>query len=244
MEVNNIHRRMAWIHKAFPLQVCLAVWQATAASSLPGKVIGVFLPISAFVAMGFEQISECWTLLWPEASTLLCACIQCHDPGHIPAGCWAKRTLCMSWIDCDGIQRSLTGTFTFLQQLFLPTRDTACWWFFSLAVANMFMIPLGIAAGADLTMQQFFSNNLIPVTLGNLIGGALCVATPYAIAYGRKTSWASTWNRMLDLSLRDHVYWLFWVTAFCRSPAFLISNYKVAEQQGNQFCRSRCCWVC
>lgn len=34
--------------------VCLAVWQATAAQSLGGKAIGVWLPISAFVAMGLE----------------------------------------------------------------------------------------------------------------------------------------------------------------------------------------------
>lgn len=54
------------------------------------------------------------------------------------------------------------------------------------AVANMFMIPFGIAAGADLTMQHFLSSNLLPVTLGNLIGGAVFVATPYALAYGRK----------------------------------------------------------
>ena len=34
--------------------VCLAVWQATAASSLGGKAVAVWFPISAFVAMGLE----------------------------------------------------------------------------------------------------------------------------------------------------------------------------------------------
>jgi len=35
--------------------VCLAVYLATSAKSLPGKVLGCLLPISAFVAMSFEH---------------------------------------------------------------------------------------------------------------------------------------------------------------------------------------------
>jgi formate/nitrite transporter FocA (FNT family) len=34
-----------------------------------------------------------------------------------------------------------------------------------------FLIPLGIALGADLTFSQFIFQNLIPVTLGNIVGG-------------------------------------------------------------------------
>jgi len=54
------------------------------------------------------------------------------------------------------------------------------------SVANMFIVPYGIACGADLTMQTFFAKNLLPVTLGNIIGGALAVATPYWYAFGKK----------------------------------------------------------
>jgi len=35
--------------------VCVAVWQSSAASSLPGKIMGLWAPISAFVAMGLEH---------------------------------------------------------------------------------------------------------------------------------------------------------------------------------------------
>ena len=38
--------------------VCLAVWQATAAQTLGGKAVAVWLPISAFVAMGLEVRSS------------------------------------------------------------------------------------------------------------------------------------------------------------------------------------------
>lgn len=88
--------------------VCLAIWMASAAATLPGKIVGVWLPISAFVAMGFEH-----------------------------------------------------------------------------SVANMFFIPFGIALGADITFAQFVTQNLIPVTLGNIVGGAFCVATVYSALFGK-----------------------------------------------------------
>lgn len=35
--------------------VCMAIWQANAAQDIAGKVLGVFLPVSAFVTGGFEH---------------------------------------------------------------------------------------------------------------------------------------------------------------------------------------------
>jgi len=64
---------------------------------------------------------------------------------------------------------------------------------FEHSIANMFMVPLGIALQhaftpemllelgynsstfADLTVSHFVINNLIPVTLGNIVGGAVIV---------------------------------------------------------------------
>ena len=48
---------------------------------------------------------------------------------------------------------------------------------FEHSVANMFMIPLGIVIGVDpaLTWGNFIFSNLIPVTLGNIVGGGICV---------------------------------------------------------------------
>ena len=56
---------------------------------------------------------------------------------------------------------------------------------FEHSVANMFFIPLGIFLGAEVTWAQFFINNLIPVTLGNIVGGALFVACAYWFVYLR-----------------------------------------------------------
>ena len=52
------------------------------------------------------------------------------------------------------------------------------------SVANMFIIPLGMLRGADITVAQFFTKNLIPVTLGNIVGGALCVMAPFGATLG------------------------------------------------------------
>ena len=52
------------------------------------------------------------------------------------------------------------------------------------SVANMFIIPLGILRGADITIGQFLTKNLIPVTIGNIIGGALCVMAPFGTTLG------------------------------------------------------------
>ncbi len=68
---------------------------------------------------------------------------------------------------------------------------------FEHSVANMFMIPFGIMlsgdpalvakAGVDVANLNLagFMGNLIPVTIGNIIGGALFVATAYWYVYLR-----------------------------------------------------------
>ncbi|MBT8491365.1 MAG: formate/nitrite transporter family protein [Deltaproteobacteria bacterium] len=107
--------------------VCLAVWLAFAAKDVVGKIFGIFFPIMAFVASGFEH-----------------------------------------------------------------------------CVANMYFIPMGIvlkgdAAMADvvtalgakaeaLTWSGFFINNMIPVTLGNIVGGAVFVGLAYFMVYVNQMS--------------------------------------------------------
>ncbi|MGE5592250.1 MAG: formate/nitrite transporter family protein [Betaproteobacteria bacterium] len=75
---------------------------------------------------------------------------------------------------------------------------------FEHSVANMFFVPLGIFAGGDpayvafartpqalaaqvpvlrATWKTFFSNNLIPVTLGNIVGAGLFVGMAYWYVY-------------------------------------------------------------
>lgn len=86
--------------------VALAVWTAFAAHDIPGKILAIWFPVMAFVAMGFEH-----------------------------------------------------------------------------SVANMFFIPTAIFYGADVTWGQFIVNNLIPATLGNIVGGSLLTGGLYWYVY-------------------------------------------------------------
>jgi len=66
---------------------------------------------------------------------------------------------------------------------------------FEHSIANMYFIPMGLAlkgqalieASANLTVGGMIVKNLIPVTLGNIVGGAFFVATLYWIVYVRKS---------------------------------------------------------
>lgn len=75
----------------------------------------------------------------------------------------------------------------------LPAKFLACWipvgTFVMLgyehSIANMFFIPAGMLEGADVTMVGLF-HNLIPVTLGNIVGGALLVGTLFNRLHSKK----------------------------------------------------------
>ena len=53
------------------------------------------------------------------------------------------------------------------------------------SVANMFMVPLGIALGANVSFAQFLTSNLLPVTLGNTVAGVACMGLTYSLMYGK-----------------------------------------------------------
>jgi formate/nitrite transporter len=87
--------------------VCMAVFLSGQAQDMTGKMVGIWFPISCFVAIGFE---------------------------HIPA--------------------------------------------------NMYMIPLGMLAGADVTVWEVIWKNFIPTTLGNIFAGSIIVACGYSYSFG------------------------------------------------------------
>ncbi|KXZ40466.1 formate/nitrite transporter [Alkalithermobacter thermoalcaliphilus JW-YL-7 = DSM 7308] len=54
---------------------------------------------------------------------------------------------------------------------------------FEHSIANMFFLPLAKFAGADMTWVEIFTKNIIPSTLGNIVGGAIIVPVVYYFAY-------------------------------------------------------------
>lgn len=103
--------------------VCIAVWMAFAATTVSGKILGLYFPIMFFVLCGFEH------------------CVA--NMYYISAGLFAKT------------------------------------------------IPTYLEAAKDinivnLTWANFFLKNLLPVTIGNIIGGTFLVGYIYWFIYLRK----------------------------------------------------------
>lgn len=89
--------------------VALAMWLSFAAKDITGKILGIWFPVMAFVAIGFEH-----------------------------------------------------------------------------SIANMFFIPTAMFYGADISISQFIINNLIPATLGNIVGGGVMVGMLYWYVYDKE----------------------------------------------------------
>ena len=109
--------------------VCTAVWMASAANDIVGKIFSVFFPIWLFVTSGFEH--------------------SVANMYYIPAGIMAK--------------------------------NNDAW----------YQAALGLGASpekiAHLNWASFVANNLLPVTLGNIVGGVVFVGCSYWFVYLKKS---------------------------------------------------------
>jgi formate transporter len=96
---------------------------------------------------------------------------------HAGANGWAtafiKGILC-NWMVALGTVLGLSSASTTgkIAAIWLPVST-----FFALAfehsIVNMFVIPTAIVLGADISVQQWLQWNQLPVTLGNILGGAV-----------------------------------------------------------------------
>jgi hypothetical protein len=51
-------------------------------------------------------------------------------------------------------------------------------------IANHFLLPLGQMAGADITVMDMLMKNVLPVTVGNILAGAVVFAASYSFLFG------------------------------------------------------------
>jgi formate/nitrite transporter len=107
------------------------------------------------------------------------------------------RGILCNWLVCLAIFMSLTSDDAVSKAVLIWPPITA---FVALgmehSVANMFFIPLGIFLGHSqevvlsgvkltATYKSFLIDNLVPVTLGNIVGGVIFVTLPYCVASGK-----------------------------------------------------------
>lgn len=99
--------------------------------------------------------------------------------------CFCKAIMC-NWLVCMavylcGCAKDLTG------------KMVGIWWpittfvaiGFEHSVANMFILPAAILAGAPLTFSDIMLTNLIPVTLGNAVAGVFFMSGGMSIMHGK-----------------------------------------------------------
>ncbi|MDE6196386.1 MAG: formate/nitrite transporter family protein [Muribaculaceae bacterium] len=56
---------------------------------------------------------------------------------------------------------------------------------FEHCVANMFFLPLAMMQGADISIAQMLMSNILPATVGNIVGGALFVGAAQTYLHSR-----------------------------------------------------------
>jgi formate/nitrite transporter len=101
---------------------------------------------------------------------------------------FVKAILC-NWMVCFGVVMAMASTSTI-------GRIAGAWMpilvFFAQgfehSVVNMFIIPAGMMMGAKVSFADWWVWNQIPVTLGNLVGGALFTGGALFLTYGRGTT--------------------------------------------------------
>jgi formate transporter len=134
--------------------VCMAVWLALASKDVVGKIFGIFFPVMAFVAMGFEH--------------------NVANMFFIPMGLMLKGHQTIVDLAASGVLTpDQLATFSAGGQL--PETATAAMAAFKAAVSD------------HLTWSAFFYRNLIPVTIGNILGGSVFVGTSYWYSYLHKS---------------------------------------------------------
>lgn len=86
---------------------------------------------------------------------------------------FVKAVLC-NWMVCLAVVLAMTSTSTIgkIASVWMPTFIFFAQGF-EHSVVNMFVIPTGMMLGADVSFGDWWLWNQIPVTLGNIVGGAI-----------------------------------------------------------------------
>jgi len=92
-----------------------------------------------------------------------------------------------NWLVCLAVWQGMAAKNTAgkILAIWLPVMAFVTFGF-EHSIANMYFIPLAIFEGAPITWSHFIESNLIPATLGNIVGGVLFVGMPYGYLFGDK----------------------------------------------------------
>lgn len=150
------------------------------AGSYAGNFLGAFL-LAVVIIHGARVLVG---PMWGEPWVSLLQKIVVAKASLSPLEAFLRGLLCIWLVDLAVWQayRVKDSTSKFLL-IWFPTFA-----FFALglehSVVNMFLFPAGIFAGADVSWSRFLVNNLVPVVLGNVVGGVFIVGMLYWYSAG------------------------------------------------------------
>jgi formate transporter len=111
--------------------------------------------------------------------------------GHGMAIAATKGLLC-NWMVTLGVVMAMTAqsTISKIAAMWLPILTFFAQGF-EHSVVNMFVIPAGMLLGAHVSAADWWLWNQIPVTVGNVLGGAIFTGLALHVTYGRRPAVAS-----------------------------------------------------
>ena len=184
---------MAWANKKVSTQLLLRNWLLV----YVGNMIGA-LSIAVLIFLSQQYMFGKGAVLINVMNIALSKCQTGFIPG-ITLGILCNILVCLAVWLCFSA-KTVTGKI--LSIIFPITAFVACG--FEHCIANMYFVPLGMliklyggekadavieANGVNydaINIPDFITNNLIPVTIGNMIGGAVLVGMVYWFVFLRK----------------------------------------------------------
>ena len=164
---------MAWADRKISTGELLKNWAVVCAGNFVGAVgLAILVYLSGHVYMNDSAIAE------KAVQIALAKCDLSFQEAFF-RGVLCNLLVCMAvWMALAG--RSVIDKVVVI--VFPITAFVAAG--FEHSIANMYFIPLGmlIAPDAGITWAGFFGN-LVPVILGNLVGGSVMVALVYRLIY-------------------------------------------------------------
>jgi formate transporter len=175
---------MAWVARQVSPPVMVTNWSWVFLGNLVGSVFYGGLLVIALTMAGQVEPSGVAERIRQIAEMKTVGYAHFGAAGMLTV--FVKAILC-NWMVCFGVVMAMSSTSTI-------GRIAGAWMpiliFFAQgfehSVVNMFLIPTGMMMGAKVSLGDWWVWNQIPVTLGNLVGGALFTGLALYVTFARK----------------------------------------------------------
>ena len=160
---------LPWLESRATLGQVLRNWGWVALGNLLGSV--------AYALLASIVLTNLWTSAPAGVAAKIVAAAEAKTIGYAAIGaagfvtCFVKAALC-NWMVCLAVVVAMTTTSAVgkVVTAWLPILIFFAQGFEHLVV-NFFVIPAGMMMGAKITISDWILWNVIPVTLGNIVGG-------------------------------------------------------------------------